>query len=244
MKRLAICVGLTRVDPEHYDGWRGLCPGCDRDAGGIATLCHDEGYDGLWVLLDEAASKGGLKAAFLSAVDAGLGADDLLLLYFSGHGGQQPDVDGDEWDHRDETLCLFDGELVDDRIAEYLALLPDQVRVFFVSDSCNSGTNFRGMRRSRSTPVALRPSIEPKLRARVLHFGGCTDGRSSYGDDDGGEFTNALLTTWGRKRKKGLTYQEWWDRTYKLMLKQHGRRQVPSMAQWGLPYFADGEAMR
>jgi len=181
-------------------------------------------------------------------MDAGLDADDLIVLFFSGHGGQQLDLNGDEWDGRDETLCLWDGELVDDDIAEYLCLLPDQVRVFYVTDSCNSGTNFRGIGssrfRKRSTPVALPKLDDPKIRARVLHFGGCTDGRYSYGDDDGGEFTNALLTTWGRKRRKGLSYQEWWDRAWELMKKEHGRQQVPSMAQWGMPYWSETGAMR
>jgi len=46
MKRLAICLGLTHVDPAAYDGWDGDCPGCDRDAARCATALHDRGFDG------------------------------------------------------------------------------------------------------------------------------------------------------------------------------------------------------
>lgn len=38
------------------------------------------------------------------------------MLSYSGHGGQLPDLNGDESDGRDETWCFFDGELVDDEL--------------------------------------------------------------------------------------------------------------------------------
>jgi len=242
-RRLAILAGCTRLDPDAYGGWEGECPGCDRDVARFATLCHDEGFDGIWVLVNEAASSDGLKSAFLSALDKPFTPDDLLVLFFSGHGGQQPDVSGDEWDGKDETLCLWDGELLDDRIAEYLAMLPEGLRVFFVTDSCNSGTNFRGMRRAQSSPIVLPPLDDLRIQARVLHFGGCTDGRYSHGEDDGGWFTNALLASWGYKRKP-LSYAKWWHRSWELMKKKYGRQQVPSIAQQGVPYWDDMEAMR
>ena len=33
---------------------------------------------------------------------------------YSGHGGQTPDLNGDEPDRKDETWCLHDGQLIDD----------------------------------------------------------------------------------------------------------------------------------
>ena len=41
---------------------------------------------------------------------------DIFFLTYSGHGGQAPDLNGDERDGKDETWCLYDGELIDDEL--------------------------------------------------------------------------------------------------------------------------------
>lgn len=70
-------------------------------------------------------------------------ADDIFVFYYSGHGGQQPDIDGDELDGKDETLVAYDREVIDDKIHEALIKFRFGVRVVMISDSCNSGTNYR-----------------------------------------------------------------------------------------------------
>lgn len=68
---------------------------------------------------------------------------DFFFLTYSGHGGQQgassllffiiftstnhllfclADINGDEKDKIDETWCLYDGQLVDDKLTELLSL--------------------------------------------------------------------------------------------------------------------------
>ncbi len=221
MKRLAICAGLTRVNPlaDDYDGWDGECPGCDRDAARFATACHDAGFDGVQVFINEAVSIPFIKPAFNAAANV-LKAGDLLVLFNSGHGGQMPDDNGDELDGKDETLCWWDGEVVDDKIGTYLAKLNRGVRVLFVTDTCNSGTNFRGMTRrsapKHSSPVHLSARAIDLLKCDLLHIGGCADGRSSYGDDEGGELTIALLDALARARRP-ITYREWFDRAASRM---------------------------
>jgi len=240
MKRLAICVGLTRLDPTAYDGWPGDCPGCDRDAAAIARLCHDAGFDGVSVLINEAATAANIKAVYLQTIKR-LSADDLLLLFNSGHGGQQPDLDGDELDGLDETLCWWDGQVSDDRLAYFFSRIPAGVRVLYLSDTCNSGSNYRGMptrRARRSTPAALSERVVGRFIGSMLHFGGCTDGRSSYGDDDGGLFTLALLDALSDARRT-LTYAEWFARAAKRMPKY----QVPVFSTWGREDFSEREVL-
>lgn len=216
MKRLAICLGLTKVDPSAYGGWSGKCPGSDRDVARFATACHDAGFDGVTVLVNEFADFRYVKGCFLETVER-LRADDLLVLFFSGHGGQWEDVNGDEVDGKDETLAWWSGECVDDKIADYLGLLPVGCRVWYVTDSCNSGSNYRGMnRRTRSTPVRLNPRIVNLTSVNILHFGGCADGRYSYGDDKGGDFTNALIDSI-KKARKHKTYGDIFKKTKKKM---------------------------
>lgn len=237
MKRLAICLGLTRVDPAAYDGWDGACPGCDRDAARFARACHDAGFDGVQVLINQAATARRIEAAF-DGMRSDLGLGDLLVLYNSGHGGQQPDENGDELDGRDETLCWWDGEVVDDALGRCFATIRPGVRTLLVTDTCNSGTPYRGMAVKRSMPVDLTMGASQKLRGALLHFGGCADGRKAYGTDQGGVFTNALLAAMGWA-KRPLTYQEWFERAQKRMKK----RQVPVLAEWGGPSFLKREAL-
>lgn len=229
VKRVAICLGLTRVDPNGYDGWDGLCPGCDIDVQAFAGLCHNRGFDGVHVLVNSAADELFLLPAFNGACDT-LEAGDLLALYFSGHGGQLPDEDDDEEDGNDETLCLWSRELVDDVIAEYLQFVPPGVRIFIVTDSCHSGTNYRARtQRRESRPIDLVNSsrlLQPGTS--LLHFGGCDDDRYSYGSEDGGEFTQRLIAVANQARKP-ITYREWFDRTFRKM----PRYQTPTISAWG-----------
>ncbi len=91
------------------------------------------------ILLTEKATRAGFRAAFGSAAKR-LKTGDFLFLTYSGHGGQLPDLNGDEDDGLDETWCLFDGQLVDDEIYDMLAMLAPGVRVLVLSDSCHSGS--------------------------------------------------------------------------------------------------------
>ena len=236
MTRYAILAGLTRLDPDAYDGWDGHCPGCDRDVYRMGRLLHDRGFDGIEVLVNSAATIQGVKEAFVRAAKT-LGDDDLLTLYVSGHGGQVRDLDGDEEDGHDETVCLYNGEADDDQIGKYLRTLGKGVRVWWISDTCNSGTNYRGMRRrKRSTPVRVAATKPDGFRGSLLHFGGCFDGKSSWGDWDGGFFTNAILDAVARARKP-INYLDLWQRASERI----DSRQRPSIGQFGGPAFSDRE---
>jgi hypothetical protein len=64
----------------------------------------------------------------------------IFFLYFSGHGGQTPDKNGDEADGLDETWCLYNGELIDDELYDQWRKFKKGVRILVLSDSCHSGT--------------------------------------------------------------------------------------------------------
>lgn len=66
--------------------------------------------------------------------------NDLLFVYFSGHGGRVPDDDpGEEADGFDEALFLYDSAYIsDDAFELYLANVPMK-RIVVMVDSCFSG---------------------------------------------------------------------------------------------------------
>ena len=70
---------------------------------------------------------------------------DSLVFYFSGHGSQQINHNGDEIDGYDETLCPMDyqteGIILDDEINETIVRpLPPRVKLHAIIDACHSGT--------------------------------------------------------------------------------------------------------
>jgi hypothetical protein len=65
---------------------------------------------------------------------------DLVVYTYSGHGGQLPDLNADEYDGADETHCFYDGEGVDDEYGHIWSQFKAGVRIAMISDSCHSGT--------------------------------------------------------------------------------------------------------
>ncbi|MEO5695911.1 MAG: caspase family protein, partial [Burkholderiaceae bacterium] len=86
----------------------------------------------------------------------------------SGHGGQVPDVDGDEADGKDETWCLYDGQLIDDELYFELSRFATGVRILVLSDSCHSGSVTRE-RVPPPPPPGQRPRLMPDAVARRVY---------------------------------------------------------------------------
>ena len=67
-----------------------------------------------------------------------------LWISYSGHGSYIFDVNNDEQDNKDETICPLDmttnGHISDDMINKYLSEIPSTCRVICLFDSCHSGT--------------------------------------------------------------------------------------------------------
>jgi hypothetical protein len=138
VKGRAIMIGLNKVDPAHYDGWSGPLVACEADASSMAQLAGAQGMTVESLLTPKATRDGVLKALKSAAKECASG--DLLMLTYSGHGGQLPDLNDDEPDAYDETWCLFDGQLIDDELYTAFSSFKQGVRILVLSDSCHSGS--------------------------------------------------------------------------------------------------------
>jgi len=137
-KALGLHIGLDRVDPGAYEGWDGPLAACENDARDLAAVARVQGMRPS-VLLTKKATRAAVLRGIRAAARA-LAAGDLFLLTYPGHGGQVRDASGDEPDKKDETWCLFDGQLIDDELYCELARFKAGVRILVLSDSCHSGT--------------------------------------------------------------------------------------------------------
>ena len=156
-KALSLHVGLNSVSTAAYEGWDGPLAACEFDASDMAALARAKGMKAT-VLLTKKATRAALLSNMRSAAKA-LKAGDLFFMTYSGHGGQVPDTNRDEPDRKDETWCLFDGQLIDDELYFELSRFAAGVRVLVLSDSCHSGT----VTRARTLPPP-----PPGFRAKLM----------------------------------------------------------------------------
>jgi len=156
-KALGLHIGLNSVDPKAYEGWDGPLTACENDARDLAAVARSQGIKPS-VLLTRKATRGAALGGIRAAARA-LRAGDLFLLTYSGHGGQVRDASGDEPDKKDETWCLFDGQLIDDELYCELAQFKPGVRILVLSDSCHSGTVTR--ERVDVPPAGWRAKLLP-----------------------------------------------------------------------------------
>jgi hypothetical protein len=145
-KALAIAIGVGRVDPKHYFGWEGIDSTCENDARRMAAFAESKGFrlvgpppgvgTGTDPILSAAATKEVVLGAMDRAIDE-LEAEDILFVFFSGHGSQytkrrKPLTSG-------ESFALYDGYLLDAQWKAMLARFKPGVRLLVISESCHSG---------------------------------------------------------------------------------------------------------
>ncbi len=165
-KGVSLHVGLNNVDPAAYEGWDGPLTACEFDAEDMAALAKAVGYEPKMLLTTAATRKAVIGA--IQAAAKGMKAGDIFLMTYSGHGGQVPDFNGDEAleradDFQDETLCLFDGQLVDDELYALWAGFPAGSRVLVISDCCHSGSNIKARMISDLVATAETPDQLPRV---------------------------------------------------------------------------------
>jgi len=155
-KALSLHLGLNLVSSSAYEGWTGPLQACEFDANDMAALAKGQGMKPT-VLLTKKATRAALLSGLRSAAKT-LKTGDLFFLSYSGHGGQVPDRNKDEPDRKDETWCLYDGQLIDDELYLELGRFAAGVRVLVLSDSCHSGSVTR-----ERTPPPPPPGTRAKL---------------------------------------------------------------------------------
>ncbi len=156
-KAVSLHIGLNGVSGAAYGGWDGPLAACEFDANDMAAVAKSRGMKPT-VLLTKQATRAKVLSAIRAAAKA-LKGGDLFFLSYSGHGGQVPDTNGDEPDGKDETWCLYDGQLIDDELYFELSRFGAGVRVLVLSDSCHSGSV------TRELPP---PPPPPGQRARLM----------------------------------------------------------------------------
>jgi len=151
-KRWALIVGIN-----DYPGTDSDLTGCDVDVANMRSLLQDYYFfppEQVAVVQDLDATRARIEKELSDLADRA-GPTDAVVFYYSGHGTQVPDLDGDEEDGWDEGICPAEPKpeiitnesdlkvyLTDDRLAQLL----DRFRtknLTVIFDCCHSGSGLR-----------------------------------------------------------------------------------------------------
>lgn len=146
-RRWGVCIGISnyadaeipKLSYSHLDAQRMA-----------ETLGKLYGPGNITLLQDAAATKEAIRRAIYDDLAAKSRPGDLVMIYFSGHGGRCADTSGDEEDGLDEYLVPVEGRvadpesmILDDTLARWIQQL-DGRQVVLVLDACYSGGANRG----------------------------------------------------------------------------------------------------
>jgi hypothetical protein len=143
--------------------------GAENDVKLVNNFIRDQLHfrpDQIKILLNQQATYANIINAFNSWLVAETGINDRVFFYYSGHGYFQPDTNGDEEDHLDETLVSYDTQqqedqsfinmVTDDELSQVLEQLSNR-NVVVMIDSCHSGTMSRDIEIGSSEQLAKTP---------------------------------------------------------------------------------------
>lgn len=234
-RRLALIVGVGEYkNPRVPD-----LPGPPNDARRFhEMLTGKNGYgfpeENVCLLLDEAATTEGFKAAFENLLVAKARENDVAVVFYAGHGSQARDRNGDEPDEWDETFLFHDArtdgvkDLLDDELNRMLARLHQKTKhITVILDSCNSGTATRapdaGTALARYfTPMEDAPQAPgadgdagdggsgwvTEAMPGLIVFSAASDGNPALEKNGRGIFTDALLRVLSDAGDPPMTYAQ------------------------------------
>lgn len=171
---------------------------CTKDGDNMKELCRRSGVTDVVALYNNEGNFQRVTDA-VAEIGSRCRAGDFFIFYYSGHGSQVPDKDGDEADGKDECLCLvtpegkldWDEFMTDDQLAALMqSNLDESVNLIIMCDCCHSGTicDFRSTDWGSIKAVGLS---------------GCEDKQTSGDTGRGGIFTHSLLMGIADYNKEG-----------------------------------------
>jgi hypothetical protein len=150
----ALLVGVGHYSAKGID-----LPGIDLDLDRMRDTLKLMGFDDSQIrsLLDDKATSKNVIKEIDTWLKQGVKPEDRVIFYYSGHGSNVPDLNGDEPDGVDEVLVTHDvrrvtqngvrtltGVVTDDKLASLIEGIPSK-NVWVIVDACHSGTVTRNL---------------------------------------------------------------------------------------------------
>jgi hypothetical protein len=234
MKR-AFLVGL------NYQGTNNELYGCINDIYAVKQSLEKIGYKNFTIMTDEQKNEKTpfypTRTNFLKQFQNFIiksSPNETLFFYFSGHGSQLRDLNREERDGMDETICLRSdsnpriiSQVLDDNLRSIINLIKNNVKLRCILDCCHSGSAMDLPYRFISNRSIYQESSV--LSKNVLMISGCEDKQYSsetvVNDTPRGALSAFILPLieYGNKKAR------WIDLIYKIQddMKAYGYSQIP-----------------
>ena len=210
-------------DPERGAGWQDL-----QHMTKLLTEKWGFAKENIHTVFNKEATLKNAVAAIQTELIAKTHPGDSVVIYWSSHGTQVSDLDGDEPDGLDEAYCPYDFNwstpetwFTDDLFAALLEQI-DTRDILVIADTCHSGGSTRGTDDSSSenlprglasgfVPAAtLNPQAQPhKSPSHVILLSACAQNELSYAEvGKGGHLTTQLTSLFSSANAESLTFQK------------------------------------
>ena len=214
-KKYALVIGI------NYTGTSFSLNGCINDALNVNKLLESWGFETVVMTDNQTGALYPSKNNIISQISNHIGKineNDILVIFYSGHGALITDTSGDELSGKDSVIVPIDTKtqsyISDDYIRSLLAPAKPNSKVLGIFDCCNSGsvcdlrynyydTSYRVNPGDKSSPFIIRTktatnSNYPETSANIISISGCKDDQLSYetvidGGKVGGALTYCLL---------------------------------------------------
>ncbi len=240
----ALIIGINYIGTENELG------GCINDANRLKQFLEQkQGFTGdqITILTDdpqgEDQSKKPTKANIISHFNQlilNAKSGDYIFFSFSGHGASILDKNYDEEDGHDETIVPLDfktnGLIVDDWFKSMVNLLPKNVKMFALLDSCFSGTGFDLKylikQQGSDTSYSLKASNKySTTKAEVVMLSGCRDNQTSVDTVVSGIPTGALTQSFLEVSINGnISYSNLLKKIRKYIKSKNLSDQIPQLS--------------
>ncbi|KAL6720933.1 Ca(2+)-dependent cysteine protease [Lecanora helva] len=207
-RRKALLIGI------NYFGQKGQLRGCINDVKNMSGYLNGNfGYarEDMVILTDDQQNpmsqptkQNMLRAMHWLVKDAK--PNDSLFFHYSGHGGQTPDLDGDEEDGYDEVVYPVDfrsaGHIVDDEMHRIMVQsLQPGVRLTAIFDSCHSGSALDLPYIYSTSGVLKEPNLAKEAGQGLLGI------VSAYARGDMGSMASTAMGFFKKATKGDDTYE-------------------------------------
>ncbi|HUR92433.1 MAG TPA: caspase family protein [Gemmatimonadaceae bacterium] len=261
-RHISLLIGVGTYEHAGSDKWKNMhlanLRGPARDVVLMKTALRNRGFapgENQHVIVDGGATKDAIRREFAWIASRATESQDVVVIYFSGHGSWAPDRNGDEarngdaGDKWDEGLVPHDAAnpdspddlVIDDEIGAWLARLRSR-NVTIIIDACFSGTITRGEpdTTSASAPVARgpRPPEYVSLSSSVLDGGralnhtvltAASSAQKAYEKNYYGEGVSGVFTRALAAALEGAGADTRWDDVLQQIRSDVGGRQTPQL---------------
>jgi hypothetical protein len=207
--------------------------------------------DDMTILLNEQATHTQIEQAFITLAKQ-IRPDDFVYIYYSGHGSQTQDLNGDEPSGQDQTWVSYGArhpdytgkdnyDVLDDEIAAWLqAFYRKTKQVIFISDSCHSATVSRGRPIGRAVKNDERPhplgkvSYGRPVKPEGIRIGAARDRESAIETyrEEADLYYGIFTWHWANALQQAHIGESWYDvfkRAYTQIIAWHGNTQRPQL---------------